>query len=200
MKTEKFKAFTPTPICVVGERVNNMQKQVHQRISNSLALYKLVWGFTLPELLTAVAIIAILLGILMPALSQIKRIAKETRQKAQLGSIEMGLNMYRNDFGAYPPSEGINLGSSANYEYGGAQTLAEAMFGQDLLGFNIESTYVNEGTDNSTLPNTYPPKHYVFNGITTVQRDDSLSKRKGPYLDKASISIFTPFQVFNKNT
>jgi prepilin-type N-terminal cleavage/methylation domain-containing protein len=155
-------------------------------------------GFTLPELITVVAIIAILIGVLMPALSQVKRIARETKQKAQIGSIEMGINMYRNDFGEYPPSDGYNLGIS-NYSYCGAQTLAEAMFGQDLLGFHQDSTYVNEGIDN-TLPNTSPPRLYVYTGIPDPCMDDSLSKRKGPYLDRTNIDIFTPHQIFDKDT
>lgn len=153
-------------------------------------------GFTLPELLTAIAIIAILLGVLMPALSQVKRIAKETKQKAQIGSIEMGINMYKNDFGAYPPSEGYNLGIS-NYSYCGAQTLAEAIFGQDLLGFHVESSYVNEGKDN-TVPDT--SKLYIYPGIPDANRDASLNKRKGPYLDRTNIDIFTPGQIFDKDT
>ncbi|MCX5632102.1 MAG: prepilin-type N-terminal cleavage/methylation domain-containing protein [Phycisphaerae bacterium] len=197
MKTEKFRAFTPTPICVVGEQVNNMQKQVHRQISNFLASYKLVRGFTLPELLTAIAIIAILIGVLMPALSQVKRIAKETKQKAQIGSIEMAIMIYKQDTGAYPPSEGYNLGISNNYSYCGAQTLAEAMFGQDLLGFHVESGYVNEGKDN-TVPDT--SKLYIYTGIQDANRDVSLSKRKGPYLDRTNISVFTLGQIFNKDT
>ncbi|MCJ7778356.1 MAG: type II secretion system GspH family protein, partial [Sedimentisphaerales bacterium] len=94
-------------------------------------------GFTLPELLTAIAIIVILIGVLMPALAQVKKLAKETKQKAQLGSIDVGVILYKNDFGEYPPSNGYddsagNLYRPADYVYCGAQTLAEAMFGQDL--------------------------------------------------------------------
>jgi prepilin-type N-terminal cleavage/methylation domain-containing protein len=154
-------------------------------------------GFTLPELLTAIAIIAILIGVLMPALSQVKRIAKETKQKAQIGSIEMGINMYRNDFGAYPPSDGNNL-DWWNFSYGGAQTLAEAMFGQDLLGFHVESTYINEGKDNTVITNA--DRHYVYPTMSPTDRNTSLNNRKGPYLDRTNIDVFDPCQIFGKNT
>ena len=162
---------------------------------------KKIKGFTLPEILTVMVIIAIMVSILMPALSKVKRLAKDVKQKAQIVSIEMGVTIYKNDFGEYPPSHGSNApADSYSFSYCGAQTLAEAMFGQDLLGFHEESTYVNEGKDN-TLANTYnPPRYYVFPGMTTNDRDASLSKRKEPYLDRTNISVFTPQDIFDTDT
>jgi len=203
------KAFTPAPICIVGEQVKNRQKQVYGQIAKSPhqyigggdkspALNKLVRGFTLPELLTVIAIIVILIGVLMPALAQVKKLAKETKQKAQLGSIDVGINLYKNDFGEYPPSHGSNDPADSDcFPYCGAQTLAEAMFGQDLLGFHQKSIYRNEGKDN-TIPDA--SKLYTFAGMTDPRRDTSLSERKEPYLDRTNIGVFTPRQIFNRNT
>jgi type II secretory pathway pseudopilin PulG len=137
-------------------------------------------AFTLAELLTAIAIIAILLGILMPALNQVRRIARETKQKAQIVSIDIGVTLYKNDFGAYPPSHGCKPTASdpCYYNYCGAQTLAEAMFGQDLLGFYPASKY-DPCDPCCSDPNTL---------------------RKDPYLDRTNISAFTPIQIFNRDT
>ena len=157
-------------------------------------------GFTLVELITVIVIITLLLGVLMPALSEVKKLAGQTKQKAQIASIEMGLNLYKNDFGEYPPSHGSNeTADTYQYSYNGAQTLAEAMFGQDLLGFNPDSNYTNEGADN-TIPLTAAARHYAFNTMTPTERDASLSKRKGSYLDRTNIGVFTPKDIFGRDT
>ncbi|MGA2915985.1 MAG: prepilin-type N-terminal cleavage/methylation domain-containing protein [Sedimentisphaerales bacterium] len=146
-------------------------------------------GFTLAELITVVVIIAILLGILMPALSQVKKIALEAKQKAQITSIEVGINMYRNDFGAYPPSHGTQTATESVYYYCGAQTLTEAMFGWDLLGVHQNSIFRADGQDNSGN-NLYPP------GPNSTE----LNARKEPYLDRTNIGVFTPRQIFNQTS
>ena len=56
-------------------------------------------GFTIVELLTTLAIIAMLVGLLIPALSLVRNIAKETKQKAQLTTIGLALTTFRNDDG-----------------------------------------------------------------------------------------------------
>lgn len=137
-------------------------------------------AFTLTEIMVVVVIIALLLSILVPALSYVKRLAKETKQRAQIASIEMGINLYKNDFGEYPPSHGSDPNNPTfSYPYCGAQTLAEAMFGQDLLGF-------------------YPDFKYDIGDPCYVS--DTLNARKDPYLDRTNISVFTPRQIFDKDT
>lgn len=159
-------------------------------------------AFTLAELITVVVIIALLLGVLVPALSQVKKIALEAKQKAQIAGIEVGLGMYKNDFGSYPPSHGSNdpaESTPTHFSYCGAQTLTEAMFGQDLLGYNPDSNYTNEGIDN-TIPKTLANRHYVYDTMTPTERDISLGKRKDPYLDRTNIGVFTPRQIFDTDT
>ena len=51
-------------------------------------------GFTLIELLVVIAIIAILMGILMPALSRVKEQARDQACKANLKSVGVGILMY----------------------------------------------------------------------------------------------------------
>ena len=41
-------------------------------------------GFTLVELLTVLAIITMLVGLLVPSMATVRRFARETKQKAQL--------------------------------------------------------------------------------------------------------------------
>ena len=55
-------------------------------------------GFTLIELLVVIAIIALLMGILMPALSAVKEQAKEISCRANLRQYGIAHSIYLNDF------------------------------------------------------------------------------------------------------
>ena len=80
-------------------------------------------GFTLVEMLAAVAVIAILISLIVPALTMVKKSADMARQRAQFHSIEIALEAFRADFGDYPPSKSEGLLTA----YPGALKLAEAI-------------------------------------------------------------------------
>jgi type II secretory pathway pseudopilin PulG len=125
-------------------------------------------GFTTVELLTVLAIISLLIGVLLPALSAVRKAAKEAKQHAQLTTIELAIIAFKNDFGDYPPSA---RSGPFNKRYCGSQKLAEALLGWDLRGFYPKSAWLPEGTGYDTT-------------------DDNLKQRKGPYLELATASAF----------
>ena len=88
-------------------------------------------AFTLVELLTVLAVMSLLIGILIPSLRMVQITAQNAKQKMQLASIGQSLLAFRNDYGEYPPSNAVATGGKY---YCGAQKLAEALLGLDLLG------------------------------------------------------------------
>jgi type II secretory pathway pseudopilin PulG len=143
-------------------------------------------GLTIIELLIVLGIIALLIGLLVPSLSAVKKMAKETKQKAQFATIELALEAFKNDEGDYPPSS-LLPGNPAS-DYSGSQILAEALLGWDLLGFHPNSAWRADGLDLVGGPGSYDPAQTRDNNGDGIP--DTFDERKGPYLELATISAF----------
>lgn len=113
-------------------------------------------AFTLIELLTVMAIITLLIGILTPALGSARDRARATAVRAQLNAMEVGLEAFNGDDDRFPPSNS-NLyasdvnnptnspGSTEDWEVTGAggtpflqgaHLLVDALVGRDFLGYD----------------------------------------------------------------
>ena len=97
-------------------------------------------AFTLIEVLVVVAIIAMLVAITVPAVQQAMDLARNATVKAQLHSLELGLDMFKSDRlagnGSYPPSNDTNQPSKS-----GAELLCDFLVGIDLKGFDPTGNY-----------------------------------------------------------
>lgn len=167
-------------------------------------------AFTIVELLTVMGVIAILIGLLVPALGLVRDYAKEIQQKAQFHTIQTGLEMFNNDFGEYPESyENIYRHTNAFSPYGGAQKLAEAMVGLDFLGFHPNSEFRADNsfvTDDPFEPGTqtdpYPvyhaenPYNYAHSGRVLETADENVKARKGPYIDLEHANAYRMEDVY----
>lgn len=142
-------------------------------------------GVTLVEILVVVAIISLLVGLLLPAVNKVKNMAREAKQRVQFTAIDLGLATFKNDYGDYPPSDRYSWleedHQSANMS--GAQKLAEALLGYDLLGFHPDSGWRVDGTnrwDYSDGTTTHTPGTYYLYDRTS---DRDMDKRRERYID-----------------
>lgn len=142
---------------------------------------KIRFGFTLVELLTTMAVVAILLGLLIPALNQVTKTAAKVKQKAQFHAIGMALESFRNDYGDYPPSE-WNAAQYGNYS--ASHRLAEALIGRDGLGYHPGSLWRSDGLADIDKDGT--PTDVIYGdpaAFTAETPTENLAARKGPYLE-----------------
>jgi prepilin-type N-terminal cleavage/methylation domain-containing protein len=136
-------------------------------------------GFTIVELLAALAIMTIMVSLLIPALSVIRNKAKETKQRAQFMTINLALEAFKDDYGDYPGSDwSMTAGPGLSNDYCGAQKLAEALLGWDLLGFHPKSDFRSNGHNDNG--------EYIYDAGNPVYFD----QRKGPYLELATTNAF----------
>ena len=145
-------------------------------------------GFTLVELLTVMSIIAILIGLLAPALNKVRDIATDTKQKAQFHAIAVALDIFKGEMEEYPDSDVVGPASEACV---GAHRLAEALIGRDFLGYDPMSTWDAAADEGSNL--IYAS---VNENSNQDEEDDSLDRRKGPYLNSENIEAYQISQIY----
>lgn len=94
-------------------------------------------GFTLLELLTVIAIITLLIGILVPSLSAARNQAKKTATQGLIRGIETGCLQFQVDNDRLPQSRGKNPfeADSANIYLTGSQWLVLQVSGVDYGGY-----------------------------------------------------------------
>ena len=172
-----------------------------------------IGGFTIVELLTVMAVIAVLIGLLIPALALVKDNAKKIQQRAQFHGLDVGIELYKSEFGTYPPSNDNNVNTYSSPQnpfdatpYCGANKLAEAMVGRDLLGFHPKSDFRSDGRAQVTIPGTPPTTadvdiYAAFSGNAIETAEDNLKARKGPFVDLENANAYSMDEVYgNTNT
>ena len=114
-----------------------MQQPAPTRIYGSRVVRR---GFTMAELLLVIGLIALLISLILPALSAVNRKARQVQTGATLASIATALDQYVADFGDIPRF-GLDDSSFPNplnsAEDRGARLLARAMFGPAPANDNV---------------------------------------------------------------
>jgi len=153
-------------------------------------------AFTIVELLTVMGVIAILIGLLVPALNLVRDYAKELQQRAQFHSIEVAIDMFvaNSGYGTYPPSNDNAIPPVDPVDstpYGGAQKLAEALVGWDLLGYHPKSAFRSDGTNEDNTGTTY----LVYDPAGANGRQN-VEEREGPFIDLENANAFMMGDIY----
>jgi type II secretory pathway pseudopilin PulG len=139
-------------------------------------------AFTIVELLTVMSIIVILIGLLVPALNKVKDFAREVKQRAQFHSIDAAIELFSTQFDGLPNSSATG---PDNESYCGAMKLAEAMVGQDLMGFHPDSVFNSNGQDLN--------KNWLYDPAKLDR-----SARKGPYLPVENSNAYKMNEIYDE--
>ncbi|MGD0349224.1 MAG: prepilin-type N-terminal cleavage/methylation domain-containing protein [Verrucomicrobiota bacterium] len=81
-------------------------------------------GFTIVELLTVIAIIAILAAMLLPVLSAARKRAQKVQARLEIDQIAQAILKYDSDYGRFPVSSVVQAAATNDFTYGG--TLVDA--------------------------------------------------------------------------
>ncbi len=108
-------------------------------------------GFTLVELLTVIAIIAILMGLLFPAMGIVREQAKKAEAKTACTAIVAAVKAYNTEYGKYPT-------------VGATGTAADVWFGETSAGAPKDNSTLFAALRPKGPPPTpdYNPRRIVF--------------------------------------
>jgi prepilin-type N-terminal cleavage/methylation domain-containing protein len=95
-------------------------------------------AFTLIELLTVIAIIGILAGILIPTVSGVRNTAKKAETKVRFSQWAAAMEQYRQEYGYYPAVTSSNLLAPTPF--------LAALTGRDYLGEPFTANALNGNT------------------------------------------------------
>lgn len=116
-------------------------------------------AFTLIELLVVIAIIAILAGMLLPALANAKETARRIACTSGMRQINLALQMYADDHDGDFPTRTVSRDRWPTLLYSGYQNLK-------LL--RCPSDVVSPPTNGGSSPPDNAPRSYIFNGFNDV--------------------------------
>ncbi len=113
-------------------------------------------AFSLIELLTVIAIISILMGIVVPGMANVQRKAKIAKTKSQFNQWSSAMELFNSEYGQYPSVDGPYASTNAQVNLINASKFAVALTGRQIDGTPIASNAKPEiRAGNTKLINFY---------------------------------------------
>lgn len=124
----------------------------------ALAKTKTRSAFTLVELLVVIAIIGILIGMLLPAVQQVREAARRTSCKNNLRQLAIAIHNYESSFTRFPPGYAYVPGDAFSHPGYSGSGLANHL-GHAWGAFTLP--YIEQGNLSDTIDFTLPVFHPV---------------------------------------
>jgi prepilin-type N-terminal cleavage/methylation domain-containing protein len=116
-------------------------------------------SFTLIELLTVIAIISILAGLLLSAIAGARRYAKISQAKTDIKNIQTAITAYYNEYGKLP----VQDNEQGGVQYGGpGPGSCDGWYGQGGLPQSEIIDILRASNDTINVQNKYNPRQIVF--------------------------------------
>lgn len=144
--------------------------------------------FTLIELLMVISIIAILMGILLPTISHVKRKAKVVKAQSEIGALKTAVLMYESTYGYLPflsTNDGLQLTATT---YG---LLIDYLQNDSTRG-NPRGIRMLEVDTKQGIGNFDDPWHNRYNVALDTNYDGDIPITAGPYeVVYASVAVWS---------